>query len=209
MSWAQAAGDGADRGTGPQAHRPHPNAAFWDGVWARTACAGYKSDLSLGDVSAGPHCPCPPHLQTEGTDPPLTPFPLVLPHRHPDKNKDPGAEDKFIQISKAYEVTHASCKLLVSLTLSDLSFPYMVWVCVFPVHFCVGKVIDSVEVDITHPENLLSFVDRATGVTSMVSAVNTLLQICPALPKKPQRRKEWVFPKPCPADWRLDCVTYT
>nr|XP_009940846.1 PREDICTED: dnaJ homolog subfamily C member 16-like [Opisthocomus hoazin] len=27
-----------------------------------------------------------------------------LPAPHPDKNKDPGAEDKFIQISKAYEI---------------------------------------------------------------------------------------------------------
>lgn len=28
----------------------------------------------------------------------------LLCFRHPDKNKNPGAEDKFIQISKAYEV---------------------------------------------------------------------------------------------------------
>lgn len=36
----------------------------------------------------------------------LNPFslPAHLCFRHPDKNKDPGAEDKFIQISKAYEV---------------------------------------------------------------------------------------------------------
>jgi hypothetical protein len=32
----------------------------------------------------------------------LTGFRLCF--RHPDKNKDPGAEDRFIQISKAYEV---------------------------------------------------------------------------------------------------------
>lgn len=69
--------------------------------------------------------------------PPLTPFPLVLAHRHPDKNKDPGAEDKFIQISKAYEVTYASCKLLLSLTLSDLIFPYMA-LCFSSVFLC-GK----------------------------------------------------------------------
>lgn len=73
----------------------------------------------------------------------------------------------------------------------------------------MGKVLDFVEVDITPPENFLSFVDRATGVTSMVSAVNTLLQVCPVLPKKPQRRKEWVFPKPCPAGQHLDGVTHT
>lgn len=30
--------------------------------------------------------------------------------RHPDKNKDPGAEDKFIQISKAYEVRERRCR---------------------------------------------------------------------------------------------------
>ena len=30
--------------------------------------------------------------------------------RHPDKNKDPGAEDKFIQISKAYEVRERHCR---------------------------------------------------------------------------------------------------
>ncbi|XP_017590587.1 PREDICTED: dnaJ homolog subfamily C member 16 isoform X1 [Corvus brachyrhynchos] len=107
VSGAQAAGDGADRGTGPRAHSTHPSAAFWDGVWAETARAGCKSDLSLRDVTARPHCPCPPHLKTEADSspcPPLTPFPLVLPLRHPDKNKDPGAEDKFIQISKAYEI---------------------------------------------------------------------------------------------------------
>lgn len=69
--------------------------------------------------------------------PPLTPSPLVLPHRHPDKNKDPGAEDKFIQISKAYEVTYASCKLLLSLTLSELIFPYMA-LCFSSVFLC-GK----------------------------------------------------------------------
>lgn len=45
MSWAQAAGDGADRGTGPQAHSTHPSAAVWGGVWAGTARAGCKSDL--------------------------------------------------------------------------------------------------------------------------------------------------------------------
>lgn len=76
-------------------------------------------------------------------------------------------------------------------------------------YFCVGKVLDSVEVDITCPKSLLSFVDRATGVNSMVSAAKTLLQICPVLPKKPQNKKEWVFPKPCPARQRLDSVTHT
>lgn len=75
-------------------------------------------------------------------------------------------------------------------------------------YFCVGKVLDYVEVDITHSKSLLSLVDRATGVTSMVSAANALLQVCLVLPKKPQRKKEWVFPKPCPAGQRLDCVTH-
>lgn len=36
--------------------------------------------------------------------------------RHPDKNKDPGAEDKFIQISKAYEVSRQT--LIYSLALT-------------------------------------------------------------------------------------------
>lgn len=137
MSRAQAARDGADRGTGPQAHSTHPSAAFWDGVWAGTARAKDKSDLSLGDVTARPLCPCLSHSKQRPTAPPLTLSPLVLPHRHPDKNKDPGAEDKFIQISKAYEVTHASCKVLLLLTLSDLSFPSMA-LC-FPSVFLCGK----------------------------------------------------------------------
>jgi hypothetical protein len=44
------------------------------------------------------------------------PFSLAahLCFRHPDKNKDPGAEDKFIQISKAYEVLCQTLSYLIS-----------------------------------------------------------------------------------------------
>lgn len=29
----------------------------------------------------------------------------IFPSRHPDKNKDPGAEDMFIKITKSYEAS--------------------------------------------------------------------------------------------------------
>lgn len=54
-----------------------------------------------------PELPAPSHRNT-------APAPRSAP-RHPDKNKDPGAEDKFIQISKAYEVRRSQCSALSKL----------------------------------------------------------------------------------------------
>lgn len=133
VSWAQAAGDGADRGTGPQAQAHIPALHFGMGFGQGQRVLGINlisaSGMSLHALTARVLLTS----KQRPAAPPLTPFSLVLPLRHPDKNKDPGAEDKFIQISKAYEVTHASCKLLLSLTLSDVIFPCMAlcFSCVF------------------------------------------------------------------------------